>query len=163
MPEIALDWLFVLILLVSLAFGAKRGLFYEVLSLLSWIAAFMLAQWFAPNVAEILPMSGASEPIRYAAAFVLIFVLAAFAGGALSGLIQKLVSKAGLKSTDRALGALFGVLRGVILLLALTVAIGMTSYKNSVWWRESMGVGIALAALQNLRPFLPEDFGKYLP
>jgi membrane protein required for colicin V production len=43
------------------------------------------------------------------------------------------------------------------------VAIGMTSYKNSVWWKESMGVGIALAALQNLKPLLPEDIGKYLP
>ncbi|MFZ4481702.1 MAG: CvpA family protein [Rhodoferax sp.] len=163
MPEIALDWMFILVLLISLALGAWRGLFYEVLSLLNWIAAFMLAQWFAPELAEKLPMAGARELVRYAAAFVLIFVLVAFAGGMLARLIQKLVSKAGLQSTDRALGALFGLLRGAILLLAMTVGISMSQFKNSDWWKESMGAGIALAALQNLKPLLPEDIGKYLP
>ena len=163
MPEIAIDLIFALLLVVSLALGAWRGLFYEVLSLLSWIAAFMLSQLLATDVAEILPMGGVSRPIRFSAAFVLIFVIAAFAGGLLARLIQKLGAKAGLQSTDRVLGALFGVLRGVILLLALTAAITMTQFKNSAWWKESMGVGIALAALQNLKPLLPEDVGKYLP
>ena len=163
MPEIAIDLIFALLLVVSLALGAWRGLFYEVLSLLSWIAAFMLSQLLATDVAEILPMGGVSRPIRFSAAFVLIFVIAAFAGGLLARLIQKLGAKAGLQSTDRVLGALFGVLRGVILLLALTAAITMTQFKNSAWWKESMGVGIALAALQNLKPLLPEDVGKYIP
>jgi membrane protein required for colicin V production len=135
MPEIAIDSIFALILVVSLALGAWRGLFYEVLSLLSWIAAFMLSQLLATDLAQILPMGGAGEPIRFA----------------------------GLQSTDRALGALFGVLRGVILLLVLTAAVSMSQFKNSAWWKESTGVGIALAALQNLKPLLPEDVGKYLP
>ncbi len=163
MPELGLDWVFVAVLLGSMALGAWRGLFYEILSLLSWIAAFLLAQWFAPSVAEMLPMTGASELIRHAAAFVLIFVVAAFAGGMLALLIQKLVSRAGLQSTDRALGALFGLLRGALLVLAVTVGISMTTFKNGVGWRESVGAGIALAALQNLRPVLPQEFGKYLP
>jgi|LakMenEpi03Aug12_release.lakeMendotaPanAssembly.Ray.scaffolds.fasta_scaffold409723_2 membrane protein required for colicin V production len=163
MPEIAIDSIFALILVVSLALGAWRGLFYEVLSLLSWIAAFMLSQLLATDLAQILPMGGAGEPIRFAAAFVVIFVIAAFAGGLLARMIQKLTAKAGLQSTDRALGALFGVLRGVILLLVLTAAVSMSQFKNSAWWKESTGVGIALAALQNLKPLLPEDVGKYLP
>jgi membrane protein required for colicin V production len=163
MPEIAIDSIFALILVVSLALGAWRGLFYEVLSLLSWIAAFMLSQLLATDLAQILPMGGAGEPIRFAAAFVVIFVIAAFAGGLLARMIQKLTAKAGLQSTDRALGALFGVLRGVILLLVLSAAVSMSQFKNSAWWKESTGVGIALAALQNLKPLLPEDVGKYLP
>ncbi|MEI7537026.1 MAG: CvpA family protein [Comamonadaceae bacterium] len=163
MSEIAIDSIFALLLLASMALGALRGLFYEVLSLLNWIAAFMLSQLLAADVAEKLPMSGVNEPIRIAVAFVLIFVVAAFAGGLLARTIQKLTAKAGLQSTDRSLGALFGVLRGVIVLLALTVAIGMTQFRNSGWWKESMGVGIALAALQNLKPLLPENIGKYLP
>lgn len=163
MPELGLDWFFIAVLLGSLALGAWRGLFYEVLSLLSWIAAFLLAQWFAPSVSEMLPMSGAGELIRHAAAFVLIFVLAAFAGGMLARLIQKLVSRAGLQSTDRALGALFGLLRGALLLLAVTVVMGMTPFKHSVAWKESVGAGTALAALQNLKPIMPPEFGKYLP
>ena len=163
MPEIAIDSIFVLLLLASMVLGALRGLFYEVLSVLSWIAAFMLAQLLAADVAQILPMGGVGEPIRFAAAFVIIFVVAAFAGGLLARMIQKLTAKAGLQSTDRALGALFGVLRGVILLLVLTAAVGLSQFKNNAWWKESTGVGIALAVLQTWKPLIPENFGRYLP
>ncbi len=64
----ALDWIFVALLLASLLLGAWRGLVYEVLSVLAWIVAFVLAQWLAPGVAQRLPMSGATEMIRYARA-----------------------------------------------------------------------------------------------
>ena len=71
-----LDWIFVGILCVSTLVGAWRGLVYEVLSLVVWAAAFVLAQLFAPQVAEMLPMAGASEVVRYGAAFALVFVAA---------------------------------------------------------------------------------------
>jgi membrane protein required for colicin V production len=45
----------------SLLLGAWRGLVYELMSMLGWIAAFVLAQWWAPEVALRLPMSGATE------------------------------------------------------------------------------------------------------
>src|SRR5690349_8303229 len=54
----ALDWAFACVLLVSLAIGAWRGLVYEVLSVLGWIVAFVLAQWFAPQVSLWLPVKG---------------------------------------------------------------------------------------------------------
>ena len=81
------DWFLLGILLISLLLGAWRGLVYEVISVLGWIAAFVLAQWFAPEVAERLPMQGSSQAFRYAAAFVLIFVLSVFASGLLSALV----------------------------------------------------------------------------
>ena len=76
MPDVLapLDWICVAVLLVSLLVGAWRGLVVEVLSVASWLAAFVLAQWFAPDVAAKLPMAGAAEPVRYAAGFVLVFV-----------------------------------------------------------------------------------------
>ncbi len=163
MPEIALDLIFALLLLVSLAFGAWHGLMYEVLSLLNWIAAYILSQLFAPDLAPKLPMSGASELIQYAAAFVMIFVLCVFAGGLLASLIRKLLAKVGLRATDRALGAVFGLLRGVFLLLAATAVMSLSPWKNSVWWTESLGAGLALSALQVFKPVLPPEIGKYLP
>ncbi len=158
-----LDWFFVAVLLASLLIGAWRGLVFEVISLLSWIAAFVLAQWFAPDVALKLPMAGASEPIRYAAAFTLVFVLSVFAGGLLARLGKGLFSSVGLNPADRTLGALFGLLRGVLVLLGLTLVLGMTPLKSDLWWRQSAGVAMATAALQSLKPVLPEKFGKYLP
>lgn len=158
-----LDWIFATVLLASLALGAWRGLIYEVLSVLSWIAAFILAQWLAPDVAYQLPMTGASEAVRYAAGFVLVFVLAVLTGGLLAKLAQKLFAAIGLQPADRALGAAFGLLRGVVLLLTTTAVIGMTPLRTSPWWQESMGVGFSTAALKGLQPVLPQEFEKYLP
>ncbi len=150
-------------MLVSLWLGAWRGLVYEVLSVLSWIAAFILAQWLAPEVAHKLPLNGVSEALRYAAGFALVFVLAAFAGGMLAKLVKMLFAAVGLQPVDRVLGAAFGLVRGVVLLLAATIVIGMTPLQTSTWWQQSVGAGITLATLKGLKPVLPEEFGKYLP
>ncbi|MBA4328233.1 MAG: colicin V synthesis protein [Polaromonas sp.] len=156
------DLAFLGVLALSLLIGAWRGLVYEVLSVLGWAASFYLAQWFAPQVALLLPLQSVSEPVRYAAAFVLIFVLAVFAAGLLAVLIKKMVEAIGLRPVDRTLGAAFGLVRGVILLLAVTVVINMTAFKSAVWWQESVGAEVMGAALRGLKPVLPEQFGKYL-
>jgi len=158
-----LDMIFLGVLVTSFLLGAWRGLIDEVLSVVSWIAAFVLAQWFAPDVALKLPMAGSGEAIRYAAGFALVFVLSVFAGGLLIKLIQKIFAAAGLRPADRALGAAFGLIRGVVLLLAATVVIGMTPMKSGPWWTESVGAGMTEAALKGLKPVLPQEFGRYLP
>jgi membrane protein required for colicin V production len=156
------DLAFLGVLVVSLIVGAWRGLVYEVLSVLGWALSFYLAQWFAPQVATLLPLQSASEPVRYAAAFVLIFIAAVFLAGLLAVLFKKLVEAIGLRPVDRTLGAAFGVVRGVILLLAVTVVVNMTVFKNSAWWKESAGAEILTAAVKGLKPALPEQFAKYL-
>ncbi|MDB5871817.1 MAG: colicin production protein [Ramlibacter sp.] len=158
-----LDWVFVAVLALSLLLGAWRGLVYEVLSVISWIAAFIVAQWLAPEAAALLPMSGSAEPVRYAAGFVAVFIAVVFAGGLLAWLTKKLVEAVGLRPVDRILGAVFGAVRGAVLLLAMAAVINMTPLKNGAWWTESKGAGISLAALKGLKPVLPERFAQYLP
>ena len=75
-----LDWVFVAVLVASFLLGAWRGLVYEVLSVMSWIAAFIVAQWQAPRVAGMLELGGSGLSVRYAAAFVLVFIAVVFAG-----------------------------------------------------------------------------------
>jgi len=158
----AVDWILLGVLVFSMALGAWRGLVYEVLSVLGWAVSFYVAQWFAPQVASWLPLQSASDPVRYAAAFVLVFIAAVFAAGLLAFLLKKLVEAIGLRPVDRTLGAAFGVLRGVILLLAATVVIDMTALKSSDWWQESRGAVALTATLNGLKPMLPEQFAKYL-
>ncbi|RYX88509.1 MAG: CvpA family protein [Comamonadaceae bacterium] len=158
-----LDWVFVVVLLASVALGAWRGLVYEVVSVLGWIAAFILAQWFAPDVAERLPMGKAAEQVRYAAGFVVVFVAAAFAGGLVAWLTKKAIEAMGLRPVDRTLGGAFGLVRGVVLLLAAAVVMEMTQLRTSDGWQESKGAAVLTVALKGLKPVLPEQFGKYLP
>jgi membrane protein required for colicin V production len=156
------DWAFAGVLLVSLIIGAWRGLVYEVLSVLGWALSFYLAQWFAPQVATMLPLQSASDPVRYAAAFVLVFIVSVFLAGLLAVMFKKLVEAIGLRPVDRTLGAAFGAVRGLILLLAVTVVVNMTALKGSLWWQESAGAGVLTATVQGLKPVLPEQFAKYL-
>ena len=158
----AVDWILLGVLVFSMLLGAWRGLVYEVLSVLGWVVSFFVAQWFAPDLATRLPVQSASDPVRYAAAFVLIFIATVFAAGLLAFIFKKLVAAIGLAPVDRLLGAAFGVLRGMILLLAATVVIDMTALKTSSWWQESKGAPVLAATLKALKPVLPEKFAKYL-
>jgi membrane protein required for colicin V production len=158
-----LDWVVGAVLLASLLLGAWRGLVYEVLSVMGWIAAFVVATWFAPAAGDWLPMGGTGAAARYAAGFLLVFVGVLFASGLTAWLISKAVAAVGLRPIDRTLGALFGILRGVLLVLALAVVVLLTPLKSASWWTGSMTAGVATAALQGLKPLVPEPFGKYLP
>ena len=158
-----LDWVVLAVLLVSVLLGVFRGLVYEVLSVLSWLAAFVLAQWLAADVAVMLPMGEAGEAIRYAAAFLLVFIATVFAGGLLAWLTKKMIEAVGLRPVDRTLGAAFGLVRGIVLVLVVAVVVHVTPLKNGEWWTESKTAGVATAALRGLQPMLPERFGKYLP
>jgi len=153
----------VAVLAASFLLGAWRGLVYEVLSVISWIAAFVLAQWFAPQVAARLPMGGTAEALRYASGFLLIFMGVVFAGGLLAWITRKLVQAVGLRPIDRTLGALFGLLRGAVLLLAAAVVINMTPLQRGGWWTDSKGADASTSALKALKPVLPEQFRQYLP
>lgn len=163
MTLVALDWIFATVLLMSMLLGAWRGLVFEVLSLASWVAAFVLAQWLALDVANYLPMSGSSDMMRYGAGFLLVFIATVMLGGLLAALLKKLMSSVGLRPVDRVLGAGFGALRGVLLLLLATVLAAMTPFKSSPAWQESMSVAMSLSVIQSLKPALPRDMVKYLP
>lgn len=159
----ALDWVVIALLAASVLLGLWRGLVYEVLSVLNWLAAFVLAQWLAPRAAAMLPLGGAGEAIRYAAGFVLVFIAALFAGGLLAWLTSKLVAAVGLRPVDRVLGGMFGLVRGVLAVLVLAVVVHLTGLTRGVWWTESVTAGVATAALRGLKPAVPERFGTYLP
>ena len=156
------DWILLAVLVFSMLVGAWRGLVYEVLSVLGWAVSFYAAQYFAPQVASWLPLQASSETVRYAAAFVLVFVAAVFTAGLLAFMVKKLVAAIGLRPVDRTMGAAFGLVRGVILLLAAAVVMDMTALKNSAWWQESKGALLLTVTLTGLKPVLPEQFSKYL-
>ncbi|MBP6851828.1 MAG: CvpA family protein [Rhodoferax sp.] len=158
-----LDWIFAGILMLSLLLGVWRGLVYEVLSLAVWVGAFVVAQLFAPVVADKLPMAGATEVIRYAAGFVLVFVVAVFAGMLLVWLVSKLFQAAGLRPADRALGAVFGLMRGLVVLMVLVVLVAMTPLKTQAWWQDSVTAPWVMVAVKGLKPVLPLEFGRHLP
>ena len=159
----AVDWILLAVLGLSLLLGLWRGLVQELLSLAGWVAAFYLAQMYAPTTAAWLPMEGSSQMLRFAAGFVITFIAVLVATVLVSWVIKKMVSAVGLGPLDRLLGSLFGLLRGVVLLLAVTVLVGMTPMRESEAWQQAQGAKWLQQSLHELKPVLPADFGKYLP
>lgn len=158
-----LDWVFAAILLLSMAVGLWRGLVFEVLSLAGWLASFVLAQWWAPAVAEWLPLGQWSPPLRHVAGFVVVLVGSLVVAALLARLARKLIEAVGLRPIDRILGAAFGLLRGFVIVLAVAVVAQMTPLRDMQAWSESAGAQAAAQALKGLKPILPERFGQYLP
>lgn len=158
-----LDWVALAVLTVSLLVGAWRGLVVEVISVLSWVAALLLAQWFAADVGARLPMAGATSSVRYVAGFAVLVVATLLAGALLGFLLSKLLSVAGMGPVNRLLGAMFGLLRAVLLILVATAVVGMTPWKSAPLWQASVGARWATSALGLLRPVLPQAFAPYLP
>ena len=156
------DGLLLTVLLLSVLLGAWRGLVYEVLSVASWVAAFVLAQAYADETALMLPLDSLSPPLQLAAGFLVVFIAVAFAGGLLAWLVKKLVASVGLRPVDRVLGSAFGLARGVVMLLAFAVVVSMSPLRDAQWWQGSAVADMLVATLHAIKPLLPEPVARYI-
>ena len=136
---------------------------FEVVLLAGWVAAFLCAQWLADDLGRWLPFGEPDASWRYAAGFVLVFVAVAFSIGLVAALTRKLVAAIGLRPVDRVLGGVFGAARGAVALLAAAVVVHLLALSDSAWWHESRSAIVLDAALQGLKPALPEKLASYLP
>ena len=155
-----IDWVLAALVLLSALVGLWRGLIFEVLSLLGWIAAFFLARWLAASAGAYLPLQGLSDSMRYAAGFTLTFIAALLLAGLLAALVRKVVSAVGLRPIDRVLGAAFGALRGVVVLLAVALVVDLTPFKRSEAWQQSLVAPVLSLALGGLKSAWPGSLGR---
>ena len=111
------DYAVIAVLALSALLGWWRGLVYEVLSLLGWVAAFVVARLFATNVAPYMPDCAGADVLKTAAASALLFILTLIVCSILAWLLSRVVKWVGLGWLDGLLGTLFGLLRGMLLVL----------------------------------------------
>ena len=157
------DWALAAVLLLSVAVGLWRGLVFEVLSLVGWVAAYVAAQLLSAVVAPMLPVGTPGGALNQGATFALVFVLALVVWAVLSRLLRLLVHATPLQLVDRVLGGGFGLLRGAVLLLAVATVVSLTPAARTTAWQHSQGAAWLGAMLQGLKPVLPESFAQHLP
>lgn len=114
-----LDWGIVAIVGLSTLFSLLRGFTREALSLLGWVAAFVLANLFASAVATELAGAISNLTARYIAAWLLVFAATLVAGTLLAVMVGQAVRATGLGALDRLLGMIFGFARGIVIVLVL--------------------------------------------
>ncbi|PCJ46295.1 MAG: hypothetical protein COA74_14100 [Gammaproteobacteria bacterium] len=113
-----IDILIIAVIVVSLGAGAWRGFIHETLSLLAWVAAFVIARLFAPDVAHWLGQSIESQSLILLLSWIIPFLLTLIAFNLLKMLLISLITVVGLRPIDRLLGAVFGALKGALLVTA---------------------------------------------
>lgn len=158
----AFDYVVIAVLALSALLGWMRGVVGEILALVSWVIAFVVAGMASLAVAPWLPASLNGADLRIVVAWALTFVAVLLLVAIVRSLLKALLKAAGLGGLDRLMGAGFGVLRGVVVVLVLAIAGGLTPLPASAWWRTaSLSLPVETAAIA-VKPWLPQALAMRL-
>ena len=112
-----------LIIILSAILAYSRGFVRELMAIVGWIGAAVVAFLFAPSVTPIveeLPVVGEflsdSCELSVIAAFAGVFAIGLIVAALFTPLFASVVQRSALGGVDQALGFLFGVARGVLLI-----------------------------------------------
>jgi membrane protein required for colicin V production len=156
------DFLVLFVLICSIVISTFRGLVKEVLSLVSWIAAFVVANAYSEDLATMLPDMISGNMMRLIAAFLALFLGVRLLMGLLSLAVEAMVKAGGLTVADRGLGGLFGLGRGIVIVLSVVLLCGMTSVPQQAFWKEALFSPLAETAALTVKPFLPGDVARHV-
>ena len=156
------DWTLLAVMLLSVLVGLWRGLVFELMSLVGWVVAYVLAQVYAGTVAPYLPIGAPGSSLQQGAALVLTFIAVLVVWTLLARLLRLLVHATPLTVVDRTLGAGFGALRGALLLLLLANVVALTPAVRSPPWQQSQGAAWLAMASAQLKPMLPSALTRHL-
>ena len=131
------DWVIVLILLVSIGFSMARGFIRETLSLAVWVLAVFNAYLLGDKMATLLAHWISRPSLSITMGMLTLFVMTLLVGALLNHVLAEMVKKSGLTAADRILGIFFGLARGVIIAMVLTLFVP-GSVSQTQGWQHSI-------------------------
>jgi len=158
----AFDFLVLFVLTCSIVISTLRGLVKEILSLVSWIVSFVIANAYGEELAVLLPDMIPGTLTRLIVAFIALFIGVRLLMGLLSMAVEALVKAGGLTVADRGLGGLFGLARGLVIVLTAVLLCGMTAIPSQPFWKDALFSPLAETAARTAKPFLPGDIARHV-
>jgi membrane protein required for colicin V production len=156
------DYIVLLILICSVVISTMRGLIKEILSLVSWTVAFVIANAYSELVSSWLPSFFPGQIVRLIVAFILLFVGVRLLMALVMMAVDAVIKASGLSLADRGLGGLFGFARGCVLVLAAVLVCGMTTMPQQAFWKEALLSPLAETAARTVIPFLPTSISHHV-
>lgn len=150
-----IDYAIIGIILLSLLIGVVRGFVCEIISLITWVAAFVLAFKFAAPAAAHLTFTD-SATTRYVIAFAGIFILTLVIGITINVMIRHLWHRTGVPAADRILGLLLGIARGVVIIAFILLLMASSPLKDEPKVTESQLIPVFKPVVNWLHDTLPE-------
>lgn len=154
------DGVILFIIAVSALISVRRGFMREAFSLVTWVAAFVVARLFGPGLEVMLEASIETPSIRMAVAFGSLFAATLIVGALINHLLGELVRVTGLSGTDRLFGMVFGAVRGMVVVIVL-VALAGPMFVEDAWWQQSMLVP-QFAMMEDWSRQVAEEFVAFL-
>ena len=152
------DWVIIGVLAVSTLISLRRGFVKEALSLVTWIAAVLIARLFASQFTVVLEPYIETSSLRLGAAYLLLFVATLMLGGMLNHLLSEVIRITGLSGLDRLLGMFFGFARGsVIVVIFVALMHYVMPVKEDSWYQSSKIIPEAVVIIEQLGPVLWEE------
>ena len=129
------DWAIFAVVVLSALISLIRGFAKEAMSLLIWIAAYIISATFAETLAAQMVSLDLMDTFKLILARVIIFVSVLIFGAIVNYFVGKFVETTGLNGTDMLMGVVFGTFRGVIIVLAVLLLIpeAIPVDKNELW------------------------------
>ncbi|KRB84617.1 CvpA family protein [Noviherbaspirillum sp. Root189] len=158
----AFDYLVIFVLVCSIVISTLRGLVKEILSLLSWIIALVVANAYGQDLAVLLPEMIPGGTTRLIVAFIALFLGVRLLMMLLTMAMDAVIKASGLSVADRGLGGLFGLARGLVIVLAVVLVCGMTAIPQQPFWKEALFSPLAETAARTVKPFLPGDMSRHV-
>lgn len=148
------------VIALSLLMGGWRGVVSEILALVAWVAAFIVARTWGAGAGELVAAGVAETLWRQVAGFVAVFVAVLVLFALARWLASLLLKAVGLRPLDRMLGAAFGIVRGVLVVWVMVLLAGLTALPQQIWWRQAMLAPPLETAVVAAKPWLPPDLAK---
>lgn len=159
----AFDYAVLLIILASAVRGAWRGLVAELMSLVGWIAALIIAARFASQVARYLPADWPGGALtQWLIGFGVVALGVMLVSSIMSAVLARLTEASGLRSADRSMGMLFGIARGALIVMAVFLAAQFTELPQMSFWRTSLLRPWVEQGVHAVKPFLPAVLAAYV-
>lgn len=158
------------VIVVSAILAFSRGFLREVMAILGWIAAaivaFLFAAPVAPLIAEIPYVGdflGDSCELTVIAAFALVFAVALIVFAIFTPLFSSLVRRSSLNSLDQGAGFFFGVLRGILLVAVAFVVYDRAMGNTGIAMiDDSRSAAVFASVKQSIDEMIPSDAPSWL-
>ena len=153
-----IDYVIFSVIGVSTLLSLFRGLLKEIISLVIWIVAAVVAVKFSDGLSHSLEPYIHSATFRYMAAFSALFLGVLVIGVFVTMLIGTLIDKTGMGGFDRLLGVFFGIARGILLVAITLMFLNLNpdmSSQSSI--KESQLIPRFQGLVSWLGSFLPEE------
>lgn len=143
--------------------GAWRGFVREVMALITWFLAILIAWIFAPDLAGSFSGMTTDPAMQQVLSFLAIFVAVFVVGAIVSLVLNRLVlKKQALQVPNILMGGVLGVVRGVVVTVIAFMLAGLTPLPGSDWWRGSRLAPHFERLAIEASAYIPRDIARHI-